>query len=95
MVFEGIVGLGVAMLLAPAIAEYAKLRHKAEKGFSWVATAGVFLIFSAAFTVLPSISSPTGWLSVVQPVGAIFEVVGWLFALIGVLFIAYEVLLEK
>jgi len=94
MVFEGLVGLGVAFLLAPVFAEWAKLRHKAEKGFSWFAVAGAFFLFAATFAAVPSVGV-TGILSVVAPLGTVFEIIGWLFALIGAVFIGYETLLEK
>jgi len=93
MVFEGLVGLGVACLLAPAIAEYAKVRHKAERGFNWFAVAGVWFIFAAAFPLVPTIAAflTFGTFGVVD----IFTIVGWLFALIGTLFVGYETLVEK
>lgn len=94
MVFEGIVGLGVALLLAPAIAEYGKVRHKAEKGFNWLAVAGVMFIFAASFAV-PVIATEGAWLSAVKDVGPVFQILGWLFALIGVIFVGYEALLER
>jgi len=93
MVFEGLVGLGVACLLAPAIAEYAKIRHKAERGFNWFAMAGVWFIFAAAFPLVPTIASflTFGTFSLAD----IFAWVGWLVALIGTLFVGYEMLVEK
>ena len=94
MVFEGLVGLGVAFLLAPVFAEWAKLRHKAEKGFNWYAVAGVFFLFAATFGAVPSVGA-TGILGMVAPLGVVFEIIGWLFGLIGTIFVAYEMLLEK
>jgi len=93
MVFEGMVGLGIAMLLAPAIAEYAKIRHKADKGFNWIATSGVFFLFAASFDVAKTLGTylNTTWLGI----GSIFEVVGWLLALIGTIFVGYQILFEK
>jgi len=94
MVFEGLVGLGVAFLLAPVLAEWAKIRHKAEKGFNWFAVSGAFFLFAASFTI-PSISGSGAIISVVAPLGTVFEIIGWLFGLIGAVFIGYETLLEK
>jgi uncharacterized membrane protein HdeD (DUF308 family) len=94
MVFEQVLWLGLAFLLAPVFAEWAKLRHKAEKGFNWFAVAGAFFLFSAVFVGIPSVGT-TGVLGVVAPLGQVFEIIGFLFALIGTIFIAYEALLEK
>ena len=94
MVFEQVLWLGLAFLLAPVFAEWAKLRHKAEKGFNWFAVAGAFILFSAVFSGVPSLSAG-GVLAVVAPLGQVFEIIGFLFALIGTIFIAYEALLEK
>ncbi|MFQ6056456.1 MAG: hypothetical protein ACE5J3_10805 [Methanosarcinales archaeon] len=96
MVFEGMVGLGIALLLAPAIAEYAKLRHKADKGFAWLAVAGVFFLFASSFAVATKVGGyidPS--LATWGAIGSLFEVIGWILALIGTLFVGYEVLLEK
>ena len=94
MVFEGMVGLGIAMLLAPAIAEYAKVRHKADKGFNWLATAGVFFLFAASFPVAVTLGGYVGGATWVG-IASIFEVVGWLLALIGTIFVGYQMLFEK
>jgi len=94
MVFEGMVGLGIALLLAPAIAEYAKIRHKADKGFNWIATSGVFFLFAASFTVAGTLGGYVGE-PVWAGIGSIFEVVGWLLALIGTIFVGYQILFEK
>jgi len=91
MVFEGVIGLGIACLLAPAIAEFAKLRHKAEKGFSWLAVAGVFFLFSATFATVTAVVPMLGQLFL-EP---LFQVIGWVLALIGTLFVGYEMLFEK
>ena len=87
-------GLGLAFLLAVALAELAKFRSKAERGFNWLALAGVWLVFAGSFTsgaTLEGILTPAVW-SAFRSVG---EIIGWLFALIGTLFVAYQVLIEK
>jgi hypothetical protein len=96
MVFEGLVGLGVALLLAPAFAEYAKIRKRAERGFNWLAASGVWFIFAATFgagyaTTLGGYLGATAW----GGLGSIFEIIGWLFALIETIFVVYEMLVEK
>jgi hypothetical protein len=88
MVFETI-GLGVALLLAPAIAEYAKIRHKADKGFNWLAASGVFFLFASTFTVAGIWGLDQAvWMGI----GTVFEVVGWLLALVGTIFVGYQIL---
>lgn len=83
---------GIALLLAVALAEHAKFRAKAEKGWAWIATAGVFFLFAGAFPLTVANYTQFGetWGLV-----TIFEVIGWILALIGTLFVAYEILLEK
>jgi hypothetical protein len=94
MVFEGLVGVGVAIIFALALAEYAKWRSKAERGWNWLAVAGVWFIFAGSFAVATTIGGYVG-ASVWSGISAIFEVLGWVFALIGTLLVAYEVLVEK
>jgi hypothetical protein len=83
--------LGVGFLLAVALAEYAKLRHKSEKGFAWLGVSAAFFLFSAAFAA-PAVGLYLGSIAILQQ---IFELLGWLFALIAVIFVAYESLMEK
>lgn len=93
MVFEGLVGLGIAILLGVALAEYAKWRSKAERGWNWLAVAGVWFIFAGALSVVPALSATLTWGT--YSVADIFSVLGWIFALVGTLLVAYEVLVEK
>jgi len=93
-IFEGLIGLGIALLLAPAIAEYAKLRRKGEKGFGWVAASGVFFLFAGTFALTPTLGTYVG-ADVWSGVGTVFEVIGWILALIGTIFVGYEMLVEK
>jgi hypothetical protein len=92
MVFEGVIGLGIACLLAPAIAEFAKLRNKADRGFSWLAVAGVFFLFSATFGFVPSM---LGTIFTSLYLAELFSAIGWVLALFGTLFVGYEMLFEK
>jgi len=94
VLFEGVVGLGIACLLAPAIAEYAKLRSKADKGFAWVAVAGVMFLFAGTFSGATALNTYLG-ASIVGSLADLFAIIGWLFALIGTIFVGYEVLIEK
>lgn len=89
--FDGTLGLGIAFLLAVALAEYAKVRHKSEKGFSWLVVAAAFFLFSGAFAA-PAVGI---YLSQISILDWAFQLLGWLFALIAVIFIVYESLLEK
>jgi len=91
-VFDGTsLQLGVAFLLAVAMAEYAKIRHKSEKGYSWLGVSAAFFLFSAAF----SATAVQTYLSQISILDWVFQLLGWLFALIAVIFVAYESLLEK
>jgi hypothetical protein len=88
-IFEGTLGIGIAFLLAVALAQYAKF--KAEKGLKWLGVAAVFFLFAGAFTA-PAVLA---YLASIAILGQIFELLGWLFALIAAIFVAYEALLEK
>jgi len=96
MVLElsGLATLGIAFLLAVALAEWAKFRNKADKGFNWIALAGIWFLFAGTFSMVTSLGSYLGATTFLG-IGSIFEIVGWIFALIGTLFAAYEVLVEK
>lgn len=92
MVFEGLVGLGVACLLAPVLAEYAGIMDKAPKGFSLIGGAGVLYILAKGFDMsmvfgenMPNIASSGAML---------FDVLGWLFLLIGAIMVAYKLAAE-
>ena len=95
MVFaQPLVDVGVAILVAYALAEYCKFTRKSVKGFTWLALGGVWLLFAGLFPVAATLGNYVGtsvWVGIAQ----LFEVIGWIFALIGVLFIAYEVLVQK
>ena len=96
MVLEGMVGLGIALLLGAALAEYAKFRHKSEKGWNWISLGGAWILFSG---VTGAASVPISGLDAIIGSGGaltlLFGVVGWLFALIGAIFVAYETLVER
>ncbi len=94
MVLEGLVGLGVALLLGTALAEYSKFRHKSEKGWNWIALGGTWLLFAGTFSPTSALAGYIGS-AVLGGIGSIFEVLGWLFALIGAIFVAYETLVAS
>ena len=88
-----LIDVGIAFLIVVALAEFSKIKRKSEKGFGWIAAAGVFFLFSGTINavVLPGIYSYIGplWLD------TLFAAIGWILALVGTLFIGYEILLEK
>lgn len=95
MVFEAIgatASLGLAFLLVAALAEWGKFRSKAEKGISWIALGGVWLVFSGATAGAGDLFGLGG---IFITLGNVTQIVGWVFGLIGTLFVAYEVLVEK
>ncbi|MEM5790523.1 MAG: hypothetical protein QXP77_00485 [Candidatus Aenigmatarchaeota archaeon] len=86
--------LGLAFLLAPAIAEYANIRKKAERGFNWIAAAGVLFLFAGTLgsgLIPASLADTLGELYIRE----LFYVVGWIFSLIGAVLGAYEILAKK
>lgn len=88
---SGLIDLGVALLLVVALAEFAKVKRKSERGYSWLAASGVLMIFAGATEVLPASIPYIQDLFLSQ----IFSLAGWIFALIGALFILYETLMER
>lgn len=80
--------LAIALLLAPALGEIAKIRAKASKGFAWIAAAGALYLLAAAFSVDLSIVGVTAiqlsWGT------AIFSVIGLIAALIGTVWVVYS-----
>ena len=88
---NGLIDLGVALLAVVALAEMAKVRRKSERGYSWLAAAGVFSVFAGGMDVISATVPYVGDLFLAE----IFSLIGWLFAIIGTLFVGYETLLEK
>ncbi len=88
-----LIDVGIAFLVIVALAEFAKIRKVSEKGFGWLAVAGVFFLFAGTINsvALPGLYTYISglWLD------TIFSVVGWILALVGTLFIGYETLLER
>lgn len=88
-----LIDVGIAFLLAVTLAEWAKVKRKFEKGFGWLAAAGVFFLFAGTLNsaTLPGLYD---YISAFN-IDAIFATIGWILALIGTVFILYETLLEK
>ena len=94
--FGGIVDLGIAFLIVVALAEYVKFRNKADKGFSWLAVAGVLFLFAGASATDTVVSSfAPGIVGSAGILTSLFGVVAWIFGLVGTLFVVYQVLVEK
>ena len=94
MVFGApLIDAGIGVLILVALAQYAKVRDKSEKGYNWLAAGGVLLLFSGLFVAAPALGNLLG--GVWTGLEYFFEVVGWIFALVGVVFVAYETVVEK
>jgi hypothetical protein len=87
---SGLIEVGVALLLVVALAEFAKVKRKSERGYVWLSASGVMMIFAGATEILPGIPY-IGDLFLTQ----IFALIGWVFALIGAIFVLYETLMER
>ena len=89
-------GMGMAILLAVALAEFSKFRSRAEKGFNWLALGGVLYVFAGATSVATGgFVGEVLTASVIDGVQKLIASLAWLTALIGAVFVAYQVLLEK
>ncbi len=84
--------LAVAALLAPALAEMARIRTKAEKAFTWMAIGGVLFVVSAAFATVDLAAVGVAGLS--TTLSAVFGVVGLLAVLVGALMASVGLLKE-
>src|SRR3972149_1590681 len=90
VLFGAVVDLGIAFLVVVALAEYIKFRNKADKGFSWLAVAGVLFLFAGASGTDSVVSSyAPGIVGSAGILTALFGVAGWVFGLIGPLFGGY------
>lgn len=58
VLFEGTLGIGIALLSAVALAEVAKVRQRHEKAFGWLAMSGVLFLSANVFS-LPAVFSVT------------------------------------
>lgn len=94
MVFTGLIDASLAIFILIALAQYARIRDKTEKGYNWLAAGGVVLLFAGLFAVAPALGSILG-AGIWEGLGKLFQIVGWLFALVGIAFVAYETVVEK
>lgn len=58
VLFEGTLGVGIALLLAVALAEAAKVRQQYAKAFNWLTVSGVLFLAANVFT-LPAVFAVT------------------------------------
>lgn len=87
MVFEGAVGLGVALLLVTGLAEWSKYKSKRERAFKFLAGAGFLLVASAVFTMSPPFAEFAG---AYTGLNVLLQLLGAVFALLAVVFLVYE-----
>ncbi|MBU3896543.1 MAG: hypothetical protein KJ697_01255 [Nanoarchaeota archaeon] len=83
-----LIWLGIALLLTPILAEYGKIRNKADRGFLWMGAGGAVYLLAAAFKLgIDGMTlSALGW-------GAtLFSVIGLIITLIGAIFVLTGIL---
>lgn len=84
--------LAIAALLAPALAEIAKIRTKADKAFGWIAVAGVMFVLAATFAVVDlSAFIPATFTSMLT---TLFSAIGLIAVLVGCLWTSVALLKE-
>jgi hypothetical protein len=71
------------ILLAPVLAEYAKIRTKAARAFSFIAASGVLFLLSLGFSVFAGVES-----SIALYGAMLFDVIGFIFLLVGAVWVA-------
>lgn len=87
-----LVYLAIAALLAPALAEMAKMRAKADKAFTWIAVGGVLFMLAAAFSIVDL--SLVGIASISVPLVSLFSIIGLVAVLVGSLMASIALLKE-
>ena len=95
MVFTTLIDASVAIFILIALAQYAKIRDKSDRGYGFLAAGGVILLFAALFSVAPAFGSAVRLSTVWDNIGGVFQIIGWLFALVGTFFVAYETVIER
>ncbi len=85
--------LAIAALLAPALAEMAKIRAKADKAFTWVAVGGVMFVLSAAFA-FTDLSLVGIAATLTLPLVSLFSIIGLVAVLVGSLMATVALLKE-
>ena len=88
---NGLIDMGVAIFVIIALAEVAKLKRKSERGYGWLAIAGLCFLFAGVIGVIPTTVPFVRDLFLTE----IFSFFGWILAIIGTIFIGYESLLER
>ncbi|MEM7816184.1 MAG: hypothetical protein QXN71_03630 [Candidatus Aenigmatarchaeota archaeon] len=71
------------ILLAPVFAEFAKIRTKAARAFSFIAASGVLFLLAHGFNVFSGIEASVAFYGAM-----LFDVIGLIFLLIGALWAA-------
>lgn len=85
--------LAIAALLAPALAEMAKIRAKADKAFTWVAVGGVMFVLSASFALV-DLSIVGIAATMTAPLVSLFSIIGLVAVLVGSLMASIALLKE-
>ncbi len=88
-----LVYLAIAALLAPALAEMAKIRAKADKAFTWVAVGGVMFVLAAAFGMV-DLSIVGIAATMTLPLVSLFSIIGLVSVLVGSLMASIALLKE-
>lgn len=84
--------LAIAALLAPALAEIAKIRSKAGKAFTWIAVGGVLFVLAATFSVVDL--AVLGMTGVSSALVTVFSLIGLVAVLVGALMASIALLKE-
>ena len=93
MLFGPALDAGLVLLIAVALAEYFGWRDRAPRGFTWLAIAGIWLVFAGVFPAVGLEAYLTA--EVWTGIQSVFLILGWIFALVGAVFTAYETLAAR
>ncbi len=86
---EGILGVGVGILVALALLKYSGYVDQLKKELGYLGSGAVFLILGATLepiaTAIPSIATAVGWINI------IFIVIAFILVLIGAIAMAIQI----
>lgn len=89
---ETLLAFVIVSLLVPVFAKYAGIFGEAEKGFKFIAGAGVLYLLAHSFEMTTLVTAQAPDLATYG--SYLFGIIGWIFILVGALMVAYKLAME-
>ncbi len=90
---ETLLAFVIVSLLVPVFAKYAGILGEAEKGFKFIAGAGVLYLLAHSFRMTDLVMEEAPALA--NYGSYLFGIIGWIFVLVGALMVAYKLAIEE